>query len=116
MAMTDASARFYILQGKTPVPELDPSVWSDWFFAANRSVGDTEVGHLRVSTVFIGVNYSSSDSAPLLFETAIFDESRPDADSLYQDRCATWDEAEQIHERAVAHAHVVLGESSNPQS
>jgi hypothetical protein len=51
-----------------------------------------------VSTVFIGLDHNfGGGAAPMLFETMIFDGGEDD----YQTRCATWDEAEQMHAEAV---------------
>jgi hypothetical protein len=98
----------YILQGKTPIPEPDYSAWQKWFHTANRHVDDTMVGHLRISTVFIGLDHSPFGGRPRLFETMISNERSDDAKVIYQERCATWEEAEQMHKRGVEHAHALL--------
>ncbi len=74
---------YYRLVGHEP----EPCTLMEW--RPPRHVGDTEIGIVRVSTVFIGV-------APVLFETMIFGGEHHG----YQDRCETWVEAEAMHERA----------------
>jgi hypothetical protein len=101
------AGRFFILQGKTPVPEPDISAWEKWFRTANRRVDETMVGHLRVSTVFLGLDHQVYDGPPLLFETMILDK-RNDDKEVYQDQCPTWDEAEEMHKRAVERARGLL--------
>lgn len=63
-------------------------------------VGLTEVGGGRsISTVFLGLDHRFfGDGPPLLFETMMF----PGCEMI--GRCSTWDEAEEMHERAVAEA------------
>lgn len=64
------------------------------------------VGPLFVSTVFLGLDHNISTlidpaAEPLLFETMIFDELQDN----YQTRCTTWDQAEFMHQAAVAIAN-----------
>lgn len=66
----------YILdaQGR-PVPEPDTMKWADWFEKnyRNRHVKDEMVGTIRVSTVFLGIDYSfPKTSGPILWETMVF--------------------------------------------
>jgi len=93
----------YILQGNRPVPEPDLEAWQHWFSTANRHVADTQVGLLRVSTVFIGLNPRPFGGAPLLFETMIL-KGPSEEPTGYQERCSTWEEAEEMHKRAIQHA------------
>ena len=107
----------YILVGKTPVPCEDLWQWAKWLEApGNRIVKQEMVGHLFVSTIFLGLtsasyHMSEKTTAPDLFETMIFDHSRTvraswtkDTDEAglyhpvyeplcYQQRYATWDAA-----------------------
>jgi hypothetical protein len=98
---------FFILEGKTPVPEPDISAWQQWFHTADRRVDDTSIGHLRISTVFLGLDLQSYEGPPLLFETMIFDEGNA-GEEVYPSRCATWDEAEEMHKRSVERAGGLL--------
>ena len=94
----------YILEGHTPVPEADLLKWGKWMETSNRIVkkdiatvkfeGDN-LGEVRVSTVFLGLNHSFLEEAePLLFETMVF--GGPLDQEM--DRCSTWEGAEKMHE------------------
>lgn len=91
--------RWYRLEGKTPVPctmmEAASLIESD-----DRIVARTEVGSATVSTVFLALDHNHGRGPPLLFETMIF--TATGAAHGYQERYATWDEAESGHARAVA--------------
>jgi hypothetical protein len=87
----------YRLIGRLPVP-CNPVEWGMWFATAERHVRLTDVGPLHISTVFLGIDHGFCGDHPLLFETMIFD----DGEDSYQTRCQTWDEAEAMHETAVA--------------
>lgn len=64
-----------------------------------RRVAYDEVGKMRVSTVFIGVDLRFEGSGPpLVFETTVFGGEHDG----YQERYATWGEATAGHARAVA--------------
>lgn len=68
---------------------------------ANRRVReDLLAGGVRVSTVFLGLDHSYGDGPPLLFETMVFGGPLDQE----QDRCATWEDAEQMHEKLVVRA------------
>jgi hypothetical protein len=100
--------RWYKLIGKLPVPCRDIEEWAEWCAADERKriVRQDDVGPLRVSTVFLGLDHNlslfdnSPEHEPLLFETMIFD----DGEDHYQTRCTTWDQAELMHEVALAEA------------
>lgn len=54
----------------------------------------------RVSTVFLGLDHNHLNDGPaLLFETMIFPEGS--YAEMYQRRCSTWEEAEEMHKEAV---------------
>ncbi|MGI9403000.1 MAG: hypothetical protein ACR2OF_00635 [Hyphomicrobium sp.] len=97
----------FILDGKKVVPEPDLTKWSQWYEKAReeRIVAKTNVGDMNVSTVFLGLDHSFGDGPPLLFETMIF--GGPE-DQEYQERCSTWEQAEQMHERGVQAARELL--------
>lgn len=61
-------------------------------------VGQTEIGDMMVSTVFLGIG-GGRDGKPPRFESMILG-----GPGDYQERCDTWDEAEAMHVAAVAHA------------
>jgi hypothetical protein len=64
----------YILaeDGKTPVAEEDVLKWGRWFESAKRHVAEDYVRHMRVSTIFLGLDYSFGDGPPLLWQTMVF--------------------------------------------
>jgi len=112
----------YILtKDKLAVP-VDMWEWAEWFENSSRAgtrhvaielIGETYL----VSTVFLGLDHAFGGD-PLLFETMIFIEAEWGwhenmgyrfRDSLnWCDRCGTWEEALDMHERAVVHAKGLL--------
>lgn len=66
----------YILDdGGNPVVARDLTKWGMWMFdpGAHRNIALDELGDIRVSTVFLGLDHNWSDvGEPLLFETMIF--------------------------------------------
>lgn len=88
----------YILIGQSAVPEPDLLKWAFWLEAADLQVALTRVGPYRVSTVFLGFDHSLGFRKELtLFETMAFCGGEP----VECERCATWLEAEQMHQRMV---------------
>jgi hypothetical protein len=88
----------YILEGKKPKPVDDILEWGKWFETADRHVAQTNLGgDVRVSTVFLGLDHSFGGGTPMLFETMIFGGEH----DQYQERYATWEEAEAGHSQAV---------------
>ena len=90
----------YILVDKVPQIEPDLIKWAMWFEdIENRIIAQENVEKdVRVSTTFLGLDYSFSGSnVPILFETRIFG-GRYDK---YQQRYATWEAAEKGHKLAV---------------
>jgi hypothetical protein len=88
----------YILVGQTPVPEDDPLRYAEWRSTADRIVRQDKIGTSFVSTVFLGIDHNwRMEGPPLLFETMIW----TDSEIVFCDRCATWLEAEQQHERVL---------------
>jgi len=86
----------YILDGHKAVP-ADLMTWAKWYEKADRRVAKSgQQGKTRVSTVFLGLNHQWGEGPPLLFETMIFGGEH----DQYQERYATWDEAEQGHRKA----------------
>jgi hypothetical protein len=77
---------------------VDPMYWSLMFEESDRHVGDTTIGDVRVSTVFLGLNHQyESGGPPLIFETMVF--GGPLDDEM--DRYSTEAEAEAGHVRMV---------------
>lgn len=93
---TKIRSRYYLLNGRTPVP----CTLQEWIenFGNIRAVASDTVGHVTISTVFLGMDHHwGRDAAPLLFETMIFDDSI----SGRRWRYATYDEAETMHQKIV---------------
>lgn len=89
----------YKLNGKIPVQVDDIIEWAEWYGTADRVVKKTELPNgVRVSTVFLGTDHSFYGGTPILFETMIFGGENDE----YQERYATWEEAEAGHERAIS--------------
>lgn len=95
---------YYRLLGKVAVPCRDVEEWARAFEGRDRIVAKTDVGTMRVSTVFLGINHRFGPGDPLLFETMIFD----DGDDGYQERYSTWGQAEEGHAKAVKYAEEQL--------
>ena len=87
--------RYYILDGRDPVPATQEE-WGKMFecYTARR-VAETLFGNDGfVSTVFVGMNMAIGGGAPLLFETMIFHDGK-DGEEIA--RYSTYDEAEAGH-------------------
>jgi hypothetical protein len=95
------STGFYKLVGHEVVPVYDIEEWARGF-DTKRHVAQTKkfIGHVYISTVFLGLDHSFFSDIPLLFETMIFG----GRDNRYQERYSTWDEAVKGHKRAVRRA------------
>lgn len=92
----------WILEDKQARP-AELLEWARWFETANRTVEKTRHGDVEVSTVFLGLDHSFGGGPPLIFETMIFG----GPNDQYTDRCTTWDEAVEMHQRACALAFPV---------
>ena len=64
----------------------------------SRRVAEDNIGVVRVSTVWIGLNHNWSDGPPLIFETMIFGGDHDE----HQERYSTEAQALEGHARAVA--------------
>lgn len=87
----------YILDGRTPVEEVNLVKWAEWFEGGNRRVVLTAVGSCEISTVFLGLDHNWMGGAPILFETMVFGGEHDG----YQRRYLTWEEAEEGHRQVV---------------
>lgn len=84
----------YILDGHVPVACSDAMEWGKFMGGKdNRRVAFTEIGDVRVSTVFLGIDHAWGGGPPVLFETMVF--GGPLGDE--QDRYCTWEDAEAGH-------------------
>lgn len=94
----------YILaeDGRTPIAEPDVMKWAIWLEKANRRVGYDEIGSVKVSTVFLGLDHRwspHSHEPPILWETMIFGATGELAD--YQERYTSYEDALAGHHVAV---------------
>ena len=92
----------YILseEGK-PVLERDLHKWAKWFETANRHLAKDQVGDVRISTVFLGMDHGYSyggQGNPILWETMIFGGEHDG----WMDRYDSADAAKKGHNAAVA--------------
>lgn len=83
----------YKLNGHTPEPVDCLIEWGEFMENADRKVALTEINGIFISTVFLGLDHNHAGGRPYLFETMTF----VDGQGEWQDRCSTWDEAEQMH-------------------
>ncbi|KKL28055.1 hypothetical protein LCGC14_2379020 [marine sediment metagenome] len=90
-----------ILKGRelVPAPLME---WAEWFETADRRIALTRIGHVGVSTVFIGLDHSFGSGPPLYFETMVFRSGS--SGELLCKRYSTYDEAEAGHEAIVKRA------------
>ncbi len=84
------------VDGKTPVKCEDMAEWAKQPSFADRVVAKTRKGTVLVSTVFLGIDHSSDNEKPLLFETMIFNGEHDQKMWRY----STWEEAEAGHQIA----------------
>jgi hypothetical protein len=111
-----ASFRYYTLVNRTPLRVDDPIAWAHEMakrYECKQRTGidpwrvtETFIGDIHISTVFLGLDHSFTRNGwPILFEMMIFGGSL----DQFQNRCATWDEAEAMHAEAVQqvrHGHL----------
>ena len=96
----------WVLKDRVPVVCHDLLEWVHWFENfSNRQVQLTNVGDIRISTVFLSIDHNFSKMGPpLLFESMVFGGALDEA----QERYATWDEATAGHERLVKQVKAAL--------
>lgn len=92
----------YVLRGRLAVPVETIEEWGEMFASRDRIVAVEQLGRYVISTVFLGVDHNLFGELPILFETMIF------GGAEYQERCGTWEEAIDMHERAVAHVMALI--------
>lgn len=87
----------YILDGHTPVVEPNLIKWANWMGTADRAVAKTNIGEVRVSTVFLGLDHGFGGGKPLLFETMVFNGVMDG----YMRRYSNWQDSEKGHQEIV---------------
>lgn len=105
------SDKYLLDENGNPVPCDDMLKFANDFKAANRHIGDTIEGNVRISTVFLGSNHRFGPGPPLLYETMIFGGTR----DAYQERYSTRAEAETGHARICREVFGIDYEESAPQ-
>ena len=104
----------YILVDREPVPCDNLWEWAAQCESRQWAscVGHTKVDDYTVYTSFLGLDhnfdcFSDIEHVPLVFETMI--QSSDEGWLDYQERYATWDEAEAGHARAVEYVQSLVG-------
>lgn len=96
---------FYKLVGTEVVPIEDDGLgnalleWAKQLEKGTHVAKDWVNGHF-VSTVFLGRALGFFSDKPLVFETMVFS----DDCEAWQDRCATYEEAQNMHQRGMEYA------------
>lgn len=102
---------FTLDKNNQPQPERDRRAWMTWYEHADRRVALTEVGHFRVSTIFLGRPYPLNNvkgGPPFIFETLVFDgEGNIMAFGMRHYR--EWETAARGHDAVVVEAQRQLG-------
>lgn len=92
-----------------PVEETDLMVWAKWVSSAEGKrachVANDLIVDVRVSTVFLGLDYSSGVGPKQLYETMVFGGWH----DQYQERYATRSDAEAGHREIVKMVKNTLG-------
>jgi hypothetical protein len=86
--------RLYRLDGHNVVKCANVAEWDEGF-EGDHCVALTEVDHVTVSTVFLGVSHGFRNAAPIVFETMCFAKGGDAVEGF--DRYATWEDAEAGH-------------------
>lgn len=102
----------YILDDeRRPVPVRETLAWAKWFehHEELRVVKREEIGPFFISTRFFGIDMNimrgifGPTHPPHLFETMAFRMlDGDDRETLAQERCSTWEQAEAQHERVAS--------------
>ena len=109
--MRDRSLHYKLDSENRPVV-CSMTEWAIWWETTERHVADTHTQLMRISTVFLGLDYNFSDRGPpILFETMVFDryphmaevfgEMREVFEDYETHRYATWDDALASHKAIV---------------
>ncbi len=107
----------YIIDKDHRFHVVDLFAWAEWMeredHAALVRVAETTCGPYWISTIFLGLDHSFGEGPPVLWETMVFDQSKPQEHVLPLDgemnRCAGgWEQAEAMHAEMVARVEAVL--------
>ena len=86
----------YILKNKEAIA-VDTATWARWFEKADLHVAEDEIGDVRISTVFLGLDYQRHNGPPLIFATFVFGGNFDGK----RERYSTWKEAIIGHKKMV---------------
>lgn len=90
----------YILKDRIPIPCPDFEAWAQWLDANDRFIAQDAIGHVLISTIFLGLDRNFMHKGPpLLFETARSTRDRP---WMVMERYSTWELALEGHRRHVS--------------
>lgn len=64
---------FVLDANDVPRPAKSVIEWAEFFETNRRQIALNEIGDMRVSTVFLGVNLNMFGARPILFESMVFD-------------------------------------------
>lgn len=70
-------------ENNEPVPVADVMEWSKWMAEHSNRVAYDKIRDAEVSTIFLGINHSWNDTAPVLWETMVFGGPFPNECSRY---------------------------------
>jgi hypothetical protein len=100
MSKYKTQGKYILDENGNPVEETDLIKWAMWFENANntRIVTRTEIGNTVVSTVFLGLDHSFGEGAPILYETMVFIDGESNGE---QWRYATKEEALEGHAEVI---------------
>jgi hypothetical protein len=63
---------YYILDALGDPQPTDMLTWAAWLEQADRQLAQTQIGTVRVSTVFLGLDQRRLGQTPILWETLVF--------------------------------------------
>lgn len=86
----------FILKDKKVIECFDLLEWGRFMEEKSRIVKQEVVNGVNISTVFLGLDHNFDEGELLAFETMIFGGKHDD----YQERCSTWEQAEEMHAKA----------------
>jgi hypothetical protein len=94
------NGRYILNDDGDPVEEPDLMKWAFWLETAgdSRHSHFDEVGDVKISTIFMGLDYNWDFSGPpLLFETLVMGGEH----HHHMERCSTKEQAKEQHDEAV---------------
>lgn len=101
-AALDRTGLYVLNNDGEPVPCINPDHWREWYGTADRVIARDEIGGIRVSTVFLGIDHQFGHGIPILYETMTFEEnSSGEWRGGFQRRYRTRAEALAGHQEAV---------------